>query len=115
MLALNPKPTSVFSGKAWRIIRAAMTSHELSLSNLVGEQIFIKIPLWKEDKIMTVTLVAVDGGGIWIESNDFMEEFFAGSPYKMAPNSLQLFVPFPQILAIYHVGGGPWMSEKVAQ
>jgi hypothetical protein len=71
--------------------------------------------LWKEDKILSVTLVGVDGGGIWIESNELMEEFFEGTSYKMSAQSLQVFVPYAQILAIYHFGGGTWISEKVTQ
>jgi hypothetical protein len=92
-----------------------MDSSKLSLSNLIGQQIYVKIPAWKPDKILTVSLIGVDVGGIWIESNEFMEEFVAGAPHKMTQNSVQIFVPYPQILAIYHVGGGPWISEKVAE
>ncbi len=92
-----------------------MASDNLSLSNLVGQKIYVKIPAWKEGKIMTVSLVAVDIGGIWIESSEFMEDFFAGTPHKMSPKSVQLFVPYAQILAIYHIGGGPWISETVVE
>jgi hypothetical protein len=92
-----------------------MSSDELSLANLVGQQVFIKVPLWKHDKLMTVKLVAVDLGGIWIESNDLMEAFFEGTPNKMSQRSLQVFLPYAQILAIYHGGGGPWISETIAE
>jgi hypothetical protein len=56
---------------------------------------------------------------IWVvfglKSNDLMEEFFSGTPHRMSQNSLQVFLPYAQILAIYHFGGGPWISEKVAE
>ncbi len=45
-----------------------------------------------------------------------MESMFEGTQYKMTPRSVLLFVPFAQILAIYDFGGGgPWISEKVAE
>ena len=75
-----------------------MASDELSLSSLVGQQVFIKVPLWKQEKLMTVKLVAVDLGGVWIESNPLMEEFFEGTPHKMSSRSLQVFLPYAQIL-----------------
>ena len=97
------------------MIHGAMDPSGLSLANLVGEKLFVKIPAWKPDKVVAVTLVAVDIGGIWIESTDFMEEFFAGTPYRMSQNSIQLFLPYSQILAIFHFGGGAWISDKIGE
>jgi len=92
-----------------------MTDQQPSLSKLIGKRISIKVPLWKENTVMVVSLVGVETGGIWIESAQIMEELLAETPYKMTQASMQIFVPFQQILAIYYPGGGPWISEKVAQ
>jgi hypothetical protein len=92
-----------------------MASGNLSLSSLVGQDIYAKIPAWQENRIVTIRLVGVDTGGIWIESRDFMENFFQGTSLTMTSESVQVFVPYSQILAIYRIGGGPWISEKVAQ
>jgi hypothetical protein len=92
-----------------------MASDNISLSSLVGQDIYAKIPAWQPNKIAKIHLVAVDTGGIWIESSEFMENFFEGTPHTMTSSSVQIFVPYSQILAIYHFGGGPWISEKVAQ
>ena len=92
-----------------------MNIEKLSLSTLVGQEIYVKIPAWKQDQIMSVYLVGVEFGGIWIESRDFMEEFVASTPHTMTQKFLQVFVPYAQILAIYHAGGGSWISEKIAQ
>src|SRR5207253_996750 len=70
-----------------RIIRAAMTSKQPSLSSLIGQRISLKIPLWKENTLMVVSLVGVETGGIWIESEQFMEELLAETPYKMTQAS----------------------------
>ncbi len=92
-----------------------MASDNLSLASLVGQEVYAKIPSWQQNKIVKIRLVGVDTGGIWIESSDFMEHFFEGTPHTMTSTSVQVFVPYAQILAIYHVGGGPWISEKVAR
>lgn len=97
------------------MIRGAMAAEQPALSNLIGQPISLKIPLWKENTVMSVKLVGVETGGIWIESDQFMEDFLAGTPYKMTPASMQIFVPYQQIVAIYYPGGGPWISEKVAK
>jgi hypothetical protein len=97
------------------MIHGAMDASGLSLANLVGEKLFVKIPAWKPDQVTAVTLVAVDIGGIWIESPDFMEEFFAGTPCPISQDSIQLFLPYSQILAVFHLGGGAWISDKTIE
>lgn len=92
-----------------------MASDNLSLASLVGQDIYAKIPSWQQDKIVKVRLVGVDTGGIWIESSEFMEHFMEDTPHTMTSKSAQIFVPYAQILAIYHFGGGPWISEKVVK
>jgi hypothetical protein len=92
-----------------------MLSDQPSLSLLIGERIFIKMPLFKGNAVITVLLIGVETGGIWVESNDFMEAMFEGTEHKMSPRSMQIFVPYAQILAIYYPGGGPWISEKVTE
>jgi hypothetical protein len=61
-----------------------MENESISLSQLIGTDILIKIPKWKGNSIVTVKLVGVEAGGIWIESQDFMEEMFAETPHTMA-------------------------------
>jgi hypothetical protein len=41
-----------------------MTAEQPSLSSLIGQRISIKIPLWKQNAIMSVSLVGVETGGI---------------------------------------------------
>ena len=92
-----------------------MPDEPVSLSQFVGKDLRIKIPALRDD-VIVVRLRGVEAGGIWIESSDFMEAFFEGTPHKMSQRSVLLFVPYSQIVAIYHLGGGgPWISEKVAQ
>jgi hypothetical protein len=92
-----------------------METNPISLQRLVGENIYIKFMEYKAGKILTVKLVGHEPGGIWIESKDLMEDFYEGTSHTMSLSSMQYFVPFQRIVALYHVGGGPWVSEKVAQ
>lgn len=87
----------------------------LSLVKLIGTDILAKFPAFKDGKMVTVKLLAVEAGGIWIESQDFMEEMFAGTEHTMTPKTFVLFVPFAQILAIYSVVDAPWISKRVAE
>jgi len=92
-----------------------MENDPISLAKLIGTNIWAKIPAFKGNAFVTVKLVAVEAGGIWIESQDFMEEMFAGSEHTMTPKTFVLFVPFAQILAIYSLVDAPWISKRVAE
>jgi len=92
-----------------------MPPDPVSLSQFIGKDLRIKIPALRDD-VVIVRLRGVEAGGIWFESADFMEAFFEGTPHKMSPRSVLLFVPYAQIVAIYNFGGGgPWISEKVVE
>lgn len=92
-----------------------MTTRRISFEQLIGQEMFIKFAGYKADKVLAVRLVGHEPGGVWIESQDLMEDFFAGTPHKASLGQMQYFVPFQQIVAIYHVGDTPWVSEKIAQ
>lgn len=51
-----------------------MDNGSISLSKLVGENVFAKIPAYKANTVVTLKLLAVEVGGIWVESHDFMED-----------------------------------------
>jgi len=92
-----------------------MESDSISLAKLIGENILAKIPSFKEGKVVTLKLVAVETGGIWVESQEFMEDMFSETPHTMTPKTFQIFLPFAQILAIYAIVDSPWISKRVAQ
>jgi hypothetical protein len=92
-----------------------MDGESINLRKLVGENISARIPAYKDGKMVTLKLLGVDIGGIWAESQEFMEEMLAGTPHTMTPRSLVFFLPYAQILAIYVVVDSPWISKKVAE
>jgi hypothetical protein len=92
-----------------------MENEPISLSQHIGQDLYAKIPDWKGNEVITIKLVGVEAGGIWIESETLMEEFFAGTPHTMALKRLALFLPYSRILAIYAFVDSPWISKRVAQ
>ena len=98
------------SGKA-----EGMDSDSISLAKFVGGDILAKIPAFKNGAMVTLRLVAVETGGIWIESQDFMEDMFSETTHTMTQRSFQIFLPFAQILGIYAIVDSPWISKRVAE
>jgi len=92
-----------------------MESNAISLRKLVGENIFAKIPAFKEGKLVTLKLLSVDLGGIWVESQEFMEDLLSGKQQTMTASTLVFFLPYAQILAIYTIVDSPWISKKAAE
>ena len=92
-----------------------MENESVSLANLVGGNIYAKIPAFKDGTVVTLKLIAVETGGIWVESHEFMEDMFAGTAHTMTPKTFLLFVPFAQILALYTLVDSPWISKRVAE
>jgi hypothetical protein len=91
-----------------------MSNNQISLANLVGTDILAKIPTFKNGAMVSLKLVAVESSGIWIESEDFMEDMLAGTPHTMTAKTFQIFLPFAQILAIYSLADTPWLSKRIA-
>jgi hypothetical protein len=92
-----------------------METERMSLDQYVGTNIMVKIPDWKGNEIVSVKLAGIEAGGIWIESQDFMEEFLAGTQHAMTAKTLVVFVPYARILAIYVMLDVPWISKRVAE
>ena len=90
-------------------------SGHISFDQLIGQEVMIKFLEYKPDKVLAVRLVGHEPGGVWLESQDLMEDLFAGTPYKSSLGQMQYFVPFQRIVAIYHFGDTPWVSETIAQ
>jgi hypothetical protein len=93
----------------------AVENDPISLQKLIGTDILAKIPAFKGNTLITLRLVSVEAGGIWVESQDFMEDMFSETEHTMTPKSFLLFLPFAQILAIYVMAESPWISRRVAE
>ena len=83
-----------------------MKSEPISLTRLIGTQVLAKVRAYRDETLLTFKLLGVESGGIWIETADFMEGMFRDSPDR--PKVIVLFLPYAQILAIYHAKDAPW-------
>jgi hypothetical protein len=82
------------------------------LTDYVGDTILIRsIPINEEHPVF-VKLVAVDDGGIWIESQDATEHLLQQFKRTSAPKTAIWFLPFAQIAWILGTEDYPSMSEK---
>jgi hypothetical protein len=82
------------------------------LAEYVGDMILIRsIPI-KEEHPVFVKLIAVDDGGIWIESQDATESFMRQVKRTSLPKTLVYFLPYAQIAWIMGTEDYPSMSEK---
>lgn len=92
-----------------------MDNDPISLAKLIGTDILAKIPAFRGNNVITLKLLGVEAGGIWVESQDFMEEMFASTEHTMTPKTFALFLPFAQILVLYALADFPWISKRVAE
>jgi hypothetical protein len=90
-----------------------MDEQPFSLSNFVGETLMAKIPAFRDGAIITIKLLGVEHAGIWIESSDLMEDMLKGTTHTMTAKTVVVFLPYAQILAIYHLKDSPWISRKL--
>jgi len=84
----------------------------IKLNDYVGQTILIRsIPI-KENGPAAVKLVAVDDGGIWIESQDATDHWLAFVKLTSAPRTPVWFLPYGQIAWILGSEDYPALSEK---
>jgi hypothetical protein len=65
--------------------------------------------------MVTIKLLGVEHADSWIESSEFMEDMLKGTRHTMAAKTVVVFLPFAQILAIYHLKDSLWISRKLAE
>lgn len=92
-----------------------MDKQRFSLSKFIGQTLMAKIPAFKEGTIIAIKLLGVEDAGIWIESSDFMEEMLKNTRQTMTAKTVVVFLPYAQILALYHLKDSPWISRKLAE
>jgi hypothetical protein len=92
-----------------------MHDQPFSLSNFIGQNLMAKIPAFKDGAIITIKLLGVEYAGIWIESSELMEDMVKDTTHTMTAKTVVVFLPYAQILAIYHLKDSPWISRRLAE
>jgi hypothetical protein len=91
------------------IIRGVMAK---KLADYVGDTILIRSLPVNEDHPVMVKLIAVEDGGIWIESQDVTEHWMRELKITSFPRTPVWFLPYAQIAWILGAEDYPSMSEK---
>lgn len=87
----------------------------MNLSEMIGDEIAVKIPFLKPDAHVNVILEAVENSGIWINSAELNEQILSSAGIKASQKSLALFVPFAKIDFVFGVSERPHLSEASLQ
>jgi hypothetical protein len=82
------------------------------LDEYVGETIIIRSIPVNEQHPASVKLLAVDTGGIWIESQDITEHWLAQFKQTTMPKTFVWYLPYAQISWILGTEDYPSISEK---
>jgi hypothetical protein len=69
----------------------------MQFTDYIDKSILVLIPRFHERKYLKVMLRGVEAGGIWIESQDIINQFLTGVGLSSAPKTLGFFVPYASI------------------
>ncbi|HEV2383272.1 MAG TPA: hypothetical protein VG206_26190 [Terriglobia bacterium] len=70
----------------------------MSLKSLIGQSIMAKVPALSEGPFSILKLLGVEHGGIWVESQEFINRTLGYiGVAAAAPESPVLFLPYHQI------------------
>jgi hypothetical protein len=84
----------------------------MQFADLVGKNVSILIPVIHATKLQDVTIVGVENGGIWIESQTLTNFALQSLKIAASPKSLRWFVPYSGIALAMTGGGGPALDES---
>ncbi len=69
----------------------------MNLSEMIGEEIILLIPFIEPDHYQKVKLLGVEAGGIWIESQEMMNQIFTAFGETASSRSLAFFFPYHEL------------------
>ena len=84
----------------------------MQFSDLIGKEVAIIIPRFSQNVFQTVIIVGVEGGGIWIESQELMNALLQRLNAKTGAYNLAFFLPFHEITFAMTRGSGQALNEK---
>ncbi|HUQ49550.1 MAG TPA: hypothetical protein VM056_02460 [Terriglobales bacterium] len=84
----------------------------MRLEKLVGQTIFAKIPQFNPEIPVLYKLLEIEHGGLWLESQDLLNEFLEVAQRQASPRTLTIFVPLSQVGYIFGSEDYPALSEK---
>ena len=82
------------------------------LHDMIGGIIHGMVPMLSKSEIIKLKLYAVDAGGIWVESQDFVNSLLASMNLSAIPKTPVFFLPYHQITFLVSMEDAPALSEK---
>ena len=82
------------------------------LDKLIGQTIYAVVPLLHETEIQQLKLHDVEWGGLWVESQRFINAMLGKFGVQAAPRTALLFLPYHEIKFAIHSADSPALSEK---
>ena len=84
----------------------------MKLDDMVRETIFAKVPAADPANIHLFKLHSVEAGGLWLESQAFIDALLEQMGVQAAPKTPVVFVPYHQIVFVLGFSDAPSFSEK---
>ncbi len=82
------------------------------LDKLIGQTIYAVVPLLHETEIQQLKLHDVEWGGLWVESQAFINAMLSKLGAQAAPRTPLFFLPYHQIKFAISPVDSPALSEK---
>lgn len=84
----------------------------MQLSDFVGQPIRLLVPFLDRATIQNVTLLGVEAGGLWIQSQTFTNAVLQKLGVATSPKTQVLFVPYHGIVVGFASIEGPSLEER---
>jgi hypothetical protein len=84
----------------------------MQFSELIGQEIAVLIPKIHHSDLQRVLVVGVEGGGIWIESQDATSVVLQKLNLAASPRTIVFFLPYHEIMFAMAGAAGTALDEK---
>ena len=84
----------------------------MTLSELIGRDILVRIPFIEPDHYLTVKLIGVEAGGIWVESQQIVNRVYSAVGKAASERTPVFFFPYHQIEFAMTAVAGMALNEK---
>jgi hypothetical protein len=88
-----------------------LAMNQMELKSLVGSSIAITIPRVGK-KPLHVTLIGVEAGGIWIESQGMTDALLGAAKVNASAKTPVFFLPYNEIAVILHLVDKMSLNER---
>jgi hypothetical protein len=83
-----------------------------SLERLIGSTIVALIPMFNPKLFKEFRLHGVESGGVWVESQEAINQLLGAANVAVSPRTMIFFVPFHEIRFVLDSLDAPGLSEK---